>query len=141
MNSVSQPMQQRAVVVAVAGIIFGTISQASLVDASRPKSTVSAPFALQLSKACGTRMSRPENPASLVHSLPAHPVEIARYESGSEPNRRLAKSSAEVDEQNNARAKGLWGYPTTPAAADFAPPPARRSKNSAWLIVARTVSG
>jgi hypothetical protein len=86
MKGVSQPMQQRAVVVALVGIIFGTISQASLVDASRQKATVSAPLALQLSRACGTGTSRPENPASLVHSLPAHSIEIARYESGSEPN-------------------------------------------------------
>jgi hypothetical protein len=43
MKGVSQPMQQRAVVVALVGIIFGTISQASLVDASRLKATVSAP--------------------------------------------------------------------------------------------------
>ena len=83
MNSVSQPMQHRAVVVALAGIVFGTISQAALVDPSRLKSTVSVPFALQRSKACGTGTSRHENSASVVHSLPAHAIELARYESGS----------------------------------------------------------
>jgi hypothetical protein len=73
MNNVSGRMQRRGIVVAALGILLGTLSQASLTEA-----TVSgrAKLAGELKPACAAPSGQPQGPRRVAPAL--NVVEIAR---------------------------------------------------------------
>ena len=78
MNNVSRRMQQRGIVVAALGILFGTLSQASLTEATisgRP----SAKLAGDLDRACAAPSGQPQGPRRVAPAL-LNVVEIARFD-------------------------------------------------------------
>ena len=97
MDNVSREMHQRAAVVAVAGIVLGVLSQASLIDASvRPQSlptgqTVNAGHpklshsARDVGQACAAAQSRTQQCRTFV-SRTSPALEVADRGSGAAPN-------------------------------------------------------
>jgi hypothetical protein len=78
MNNVSQPMQRRGIVVAALGILLGTFSQASLIEATvsgRP----SAKLAGDLKPACAAPSGQLQAPRRVAPAL-LNVVEIARFD-------------------------------------------------------------
>jgi hypothetical protein len=78
MNNVSRRMQQRGIVVAALGILFGTLSQASLTEATisgRP----SAKLAGDLGRACAAPSGQPQGPRRVAPAL-LNVVDIARFD-------------------------------------------------------------
>jgi hypothetical protein len=75
MNNVSRRMQRRGIVVAALGILLGTLSQASLTEA-----TVSgrAKLAGELKPACAAPSGQPQGPRRVAPAL--NVVEIARFD-------------------------------------------------------------
>ena len=78
MNNVSRRMQRRGIVVAGFGILLGTLSQASLTEATvsgRP----SAKLAGDLEPACAAPSRQPQGPRRVAPAL-VNVVEIARFD-------------------------------------------------------------
>jgi hypothetical protein len=78
MNNVSRRMQQRGIAVAALGILFGTLSQASLTEATisgRP----SAKLAGDPKPACATPSGQPQGPRRVPPAL-LNVVEIDRFD-------------------------------------------------------------
>jgi hypothetical protein len=78
MNNVSRRMQQRGIAVAALGILFGTLSQASLTEATisgRP----SAKLAGDLKPACAAPSDQPQGPRRVAPAL-LNVVEIDRFD-------------------------------------------------------------
>jgi hypothetical protein len=79
MNNVSRRMQRRGIVVAALGILLGTLTQASLTEATVSERPGAKLLAGDQGRACAAPSGQPQRPRRVPPAL-TNVVEIARFD-------------------------------------------------------------